>query len=59
MQKFLRFVSYMGLIFCLICCHADDKKQQYDVSKDNEIIRMLEDSLNYHPAETDDQVDFF
>lgn len=48
MQKFLRFVSYMGLIFCLIGCHAGGKKRQYDVSKDNEIIRMLEDSLNYH-----------
>lgn len=59
MQKFLRFVSYLGLIFCLINCHADDKKQLYDVSKDDEIIRMLEDSLNYHPAKTDDQVDFF
>lgn len=59
MQKFLRFVSYMGLIFCLIGCHAGGKKRQYDVSKDNEIIRMLEDSLNYHPSETDDQVDFF
>lgn len=57
MQKFLRLLSYIGLIFCMICCHAGGKRKLHDISQYAQMVRNLEDDLNHRPVEISNRID--